>query len=148
MTDLTYTDADGTVHDIRTSDDWKNYGDVHPQDWGGLFVRWTGRFWDIVETHPPADLPDGLSETEHMIEQAAVYPDDLFIDGDPDQGPTEDLQRPIEALHGTDSYEQAVIETPIGYYAAEYIRYYGGHSTDWVDDAEYQTWLDDMEIDV
>jgi len=148
MTDLTYTDRDGTTHTVKTSDEWTNYGDVHPQAHGGLFVRWTGRSWDLIATRPPAALPDGITETEHMVEEAAVWPDDLFIDGDPDQGPTDFLQDRIDELYGTESYVQVVVEETLGYYVAEYLRYYGGHDTDMVPDDEYQEYLQARGIDL
>jgi len=147
MTDLTYTDADGTVHDIQTSDEWVNYGDVHPRDHGGLFVRFDGRAWELIATRPPAALPDGITETEHMVEEAAVWPDDLFVDGDPDQGPTDFLADRIDELYGTESYEQVVVEETVGYYVAEWIRYYGGHDTDMVPDAQYTEYLNSRGID-
>lgn len=147
MTTFEWTDRDGETHEIVPETGWKNYGDAHPQDWGGLFVRWDGISWEVIGTRPPAELPDGLSETEHMVEETLVWPEDVWVDGDPDAGPTSLTQRCIDALATLESYGQALLEQPPEYFAAEHVRYHGGRSTEWVDDAEYQTWLDDMGID-
>jgi hypothetical protein len=147
MTVFEYTDRDGETHEIRPSTDWVNHGDVNPRDHGGRFIKWTGSMWAVIETRPPGMLPDGLSTDQHMIEEIAVYPSDMWVGGDPDNGPTDFLQDRIGVMAGYDSYPQAMLETAPEYWVVEYISYHGGSRTDWVEDDDWNDWLDGRGID-
>jgi hypothetical protein len=146
MTTFEWTDRDGETHEIVPETEWTNYGDVNPRDHGGRFVRWTGRYWVVHETRPPETLPDGLSETEHLVMTGYVDPEEIWVDGDPDHGPTDWLAETIESVHGYSSFESAMLEVPVGYWIADWLAYHGDAGEYWVDDQEWTDWLDSEGI--
>ncbi len=147
MTVYTLTDRDDETHEIVPETGWVNYGDVNPRDHGGRFVRFDRRAWEVIETRPPESMPDGLSETRHLVEYGYVHDEQIWVDGDPDAGPTDWLERTIHEVHGVESYTQAMLEYPVEYWVADWLAYHGGGRDDWVEDDEWTDWLESEGID-
>lgn len=147
MTVFAWTDREGETHGIEPETDWVNYGDVNPRAHGGRFIKFDGSAWELIETRPPDTLPDGLTTDEHLVQYGYVYPEDIWIDGDPDEGPTDWLERTIHEVHGYDSYEQAMLEAPVEYWVADWLSYYGGGRDEFIPDSNWNTWLENRGID-
>jgi len=78
--------------------EWQNYGDINPERYGGIFVKWEGHMWKVIETRHYADLPKDLSENEHMFEHMWIEPMDIWVNSEPYEGFTERM------LNGFDSF--------------------------------------------
>jgi len=147
-------------------ENWQNYGDVNPERHGGLFVVWERDMWHCIETRHHADLPDGISEDEHMFEHVWIEPMDIWIDGDPYQGFTDDALRffgeysrqPFNISNDPDlpegeTYESYVdyymeneIEWVVSTYIMSHVGYYGGRRPDF--ESDYWGYLENQGIDV
>lgn len=114
---------------------WVNFGDVNPEKHGGIFVTWDGDMWKVVTTY------GGI--TTHYVE-----PQDVWVDGNPENGFTDTFRGLIGGRH---RYHDGVEETPdldenwnlilseIGHYARHYTRADRRHSGD------YDGYWDELE---
>lgn len=145
--------------------EWQNYGDVNPERHGGLFVKWEHGMWHCIETRHFADLPDGISEDEHMFTHVWVEPQDIWIDGDPYEGFTDDAlkffseysRQPFNISNNPDLPEGETYESYVDYYMQDeiewivstyihsHVGYYGGNDTDFSPD--YWNYLENQGID-
>lgn len=70
MTDLPDSPEDVTRKTVRARyaapQEWHNFGDASPGMHGGVWLRWDGTGWDVVETVPLADtgITDDFSPGE------------------------------------------------------------------------------------
>jgi len=131
MTELTYTDRNGEMITVEPSTEWINYGEI--------FVKWDGDMWHIIETHQGEDSK--LYFTEYWVEPA-----DLFVNGDPDNGPTEYLKSEIDSLLNVTSYENALVDFDIEYFTVGITHRIHG-DTSVVDESEYWDTLEMKGID-
>lgn len=89
---------------------WVNYGDVNPLPHGGIFTRWEGNMWHIVETTHGQDVPDGVCDDDHVIvTQQWVEPEEVWVDGKPENGFTDTFRGQISGRH---RYHDGVEEVP------------------------------------
>lgn len=88
-------------HEFDPSTEWRNFGDASPEDHGGTFLRYHHERWTVIETIPYADVnPDAPSDsTEQYVKGYTVYHDDVWKDGDPEQGVTDEMADELLALH-------------------------------------------------
>jgi len=100
MIDGYYVEDDRhTEQDLENPEEWVNMGDVNPEIHGGNFIRWENNMWNIVITTHQDVLPKGTMENKsHMIEDLALYPEDVWVDGDPENGFTEAVLQDINSL--------------------------------------------------
>lgn len=67
---------------LKIPEEWINIGDANPERHGGIFVRWKGDMWHIIQSRHFADLPKGISDQEHMFEHMWMEPMDIFENGE------------------------------------------------------------------
>lgn len=77
--------------------DWVNFGDINPEPHGGIFVKWTNDHWEVVETHHP----DTFETDGYMFMHYYVYPDEIFQEGEVENGFTEQFKNELESVHNT-----------------------------------------------
>lgn len=120
------------------TNEWNNYGDMNPEDHGGRFIKWTGGSWELIETSRSEDIAgeDFAEENgEHMIEHIYIYPDEVFIDGNPENGFTDTMHSIFDSL-GMDrnlTPENPEIMDNLQYYLADFNYYIGGNHYDFKD---------------
>lgn len=105
---------------VTKTDDWLNYGDANPEIHGGRFVKWDsdGGYWKVVETLPWGDiLPEKEEEDGHMVQINWIYPEDLFVDEEPEKGPTEAFKSVLDSL--SIGYLEALTDYRIEYFVAD-----------------------------
>ena len=78
--------------------EWENYGDVNPERYGGLFVKWDKGMWHLIETTHYADLPKFLSENEHMFSHMYIEPQDVWKNGNPYKGFTDRMLKELKSF--------------------------------------------------
>ena len=78
--------------------EWQNYGDINPERHGGIFVKWDGHMWKVIETRHYANLPKDLSENEHMFEHMWIEPMDIWANSDPYEGFTDRMKSGLESF--------------------------------------------------
>ncbi len=128
---------------------WVNYWDANPEDHGGRFVRWDAdsECWEIVEVTAPGDLPSEFAgESEYLVEQYWVYPDNVWVDGEPENGFTDDMESILESLDATNHFEAPGGEPfidRIEYYVADFVHYLHDDRHKIVDVEDYDNY-DDM----
>jgi len=117
MSVATYTDGDGNEIEITPTTEWVNYGDADPLPHGGVFIRFEpdNDMWHIVKTQNGDYLPH-IDDCEIMITEYWADLQDLFANGDPDNGPSEYLQREIETLSNVPNFENALVDYDIEYF--------------------------------
>ena len=77
---------------------WENHGDINPERHGGLFVKWDNGMWHMIETTHYADLPEFLSENEHMFSHMYIEPQDVWENGNPYNGFTERMLKELKSF--------------------------------------------------
>lgn len=110
--------------------EWENYGDVNPEQHGGMFIRWEGNGWHVIETRKlGVDVPEdiGPPDATHVVFDYYFYPDDVFVGENPSNGLTDNMMRIVEALSDEtltlNYYEQnpeALPEGEVPEYAPEF----------------------------
>lgn len=103
------------------SEEWKNYGDASPKEHGGIFVRWEDDMWRVIETLRTDTIFIDGSENEWRIDEQYIEPMDLFVDGDPELGPTDSFERVLGRFDL--SYETFLTDHQIERAVAEAINY-------------------------
>jgi len=149
MSVATYTDNDGNTLEITPNDEWINYGDVNPKIHGGVFIRWDPdmSMWHIIETRHGLDMPDGyISDSEIEITEYYAELQDLFENGDPDNGPSDYLEREINALSCVPNYENALIDHNIEYFLHGLTHWQHGEQPDKIDESDYWQTLEKKGI--
>lgn len=125
MDELTYTDKDGNDIVISPNPEWVNYGDVNPEPHGGIFVRAERDMWHVVETVSGELLPEGFADDdETLIQESWVEPQDLFIKGDPNNGPTDRFKDVIESFLNISGYENALVDYDIEYFVVDFANFH------------------------
>jgi hypothetical protein len=87
--------------DQRTNvNSWKNYGDISPRVAGGRFLKWEGSYWTLVVTRDMEGhgMLEG-SDDRYMFNEYVFGPSDVWVDGDPEKGFTEEMQNAADALN-------------------------------------------------
>lgn len=131
------------IEEFQNPTEWANYGDMTPAIHGGRFLRWDGDHWLIVETRNLEEVgPEGMIRDgeKWMIQTYSVYPDDVFPDGDPENGLTDEMKSILESLsdenYDPDNYPEHPTEYApefaenIGYYVADIPSHSGIHGDD------------------
>lgn len=140
--------TEDTSHlEYEPNDEWVNYGDVNPFDHGGTFVKWVGDMWKVVETTPPDAIPEC---DKHLFQVYHFEPADLFVDGDPENGPTDAFESIIDALSNVSGFDNAMVDFDLEYFVADMMHYTGQQDRGtWVDDTEEAYWseLEEHGID-
>jgi len=141
----------GNVPTAEFDTEWCNYWDANPEDHGGTFLRWDpeGEYWKIVQVQPWTHFPEEIAEEdEYYICQYWVYPDDVWVNSDPEEGFTDDMESILESLDA-ERHKQAPGGEPfisrIGYYVADFPHLRTGRG-EFVDSSEYDSY-DDMVAD-
>lgn len=156
---------------LKIPTEWQNIGDVNPERHGGIFIRYDNvGDYHVIETRHYADLPDGLTESEHMFEHSYVPIDDMLQDPeDLSKGFTDWFLRKLDEYHNpvVDPvyFENPENELPenetigdlmewvleekanelISTFLHSHVSYYGGYSTDF--DSDYWGYLENHGID-
>lgn len=74
------------------NDKWENYWDANPKAHGGAFIKWNGNGFRTVITEPRDMHPEEVSEGRIQFGVITIYPDEIWVDGNPERGFTEDIQ--------------------------------------------------------
>jgi len=96
--ETTYPTEGPSDHPTEWPTEWINMGDASPEGHGGAWVKWDGSMWIVVKNRNlRVDGPEGMiQDGEHqMIEDHYVGPQDVWIDGDPDNGFTDGFKSSI-----------------------------------------------------
>lgn len=82
------------------STEWQSFGDANSEDYGGTFLRYHDERWTVIETIPFADVnPDVSSDsTEQYVKVYTVRHDDVWKDGDLEEGVSEAMKLELRAL--------------------------------------------------
>ena len=105
--------------------EWQNYGDVNPERYGGIFVRWDRDMWEVIETTHHADLPKDFSENEHMFEHMWIEPMDIWVNGNPYEGFTDRMKSGFESFSNLPIHiYNDSDELPKGETYRDYVNYY------------------------
>lgn len=81
--------------------EWHNFGDMNPEIHGGRFIKWQGDYWLLIETRNLEEVgPQGMIRDgeKFMFDIYYIYPDDVWIDGNPDKGLTDPMRDIVESF--------------------------------------------------
>lgn len=150
------TPLNPTEHpDFDPSETWVNYGDVNPEPHGGRFIKYDADAgqWLLVETINMADIDPSAGEdcTRHHVEKYWLEPQDVWVDGDPDNGFSDAIQDILESLHehGGLAGDSPEPDSPqfmgdVSYYLADITHYQYGSTTATEDTEDYADGYDEM----
>jgi len=119
---------------------WENYGDAHPFEHGGRFLKWHADrgMWRMMVTHPPNATPF----EEQMFEEYWFEPQDVW--DDPDDPWTDFTREMKQILRSLGDEHQLPSEGPflerVGYYVADLGHYLGGGEDSYVEDDREAFW--------
>lgn len=148
MSELTWTDEWGQTRQIEPSRDWVNYGDVNPLRHGGMWVKWTGDHWEVIRTTPPEDLPEDMAEGEHYVQLGWVDPVEVWLHGDPENGPTSQAERFIDRSGRYDCMAGLLVDGSVSWLIPEFIHYRGTDRYDLVHRDEIEDYLTQRGVDL
>lgn len=128
--------------DIELHTDWVNYGDVNPREHGGGFIRWDPDLhaFRLIVTNPPSTMPEDYCIGRHRVVVRVVGLDDLFVGGDPSNGPTDVLEGIIESLSNVDGFDNAMTDFDLRYFVYDFRYNVRTAHPDWVTDTEEDYW--------
>lgn len=95
-----WQEGDELIED-EGSETWANYGDVHPRVHGGRFLKATGHgtYKLVITTDLEEQAPGMIQDGErYMIEEYTIYPGDVWKDGKPAKGWSNEMESVISAL--------------------------------------------------
>ena len=133
---------------------WTNYGDANPFLHGGMFLHWneSRKAWDVVYTVMRADVDGDYSEEdEQYVVKEEIDLDMLFVDGDVNNGPTDELQDALESLNM--NWEAAVVDNTLERVASFYVGHvpimsHGYNVETCVTESDYEEMLRGYGVDV
>lgn len=123
---------------------WENYGDANPDRHGGVWVRWDGGEWEVIETRPLADMdPDrDVDDPGQFVRFLDVQPQDIFVDGDPSKGYTDDAQYVVDTLSGANEIPEGLaVDGRVGWFVAAFATS-GRHGSHGHRERELESWDD------
>jgi hypothetical protein len=131
---MTYYPTEVNYEPQEVQTEWRNYGDANPRIHGGRFIRFdeSGEYWQIIETRDLQEVgpQDMIRNGERfMFEDKTVYPDDVWVDGDPMKGFTDAMVSIFESLgdgllaEPPEGKPAIVVDRPIEYYIADLPQY-------------------------
>jgi len=134
---LTITDSNSDIETIELPDEWVNYWDINPQQHGGLFTQFRDGHFRVIETVPPQELPNGLTEHEHMVHDYHCYYSDYIHQSDDGDCAQDMLQREISSLSNATDLLQVAVDGRLGSCLAWAAVREPCPYTDWVSDDRY-----------
>jgi len=134
---LAITDSNGDSIDVELPDDWVNYWDLNPQQHGGLFTQFRDGSFRVIETVPPQELPNGLTEHEHMLHDYHCYYSDYIHQSDAGDCAQDMLKREISSLNNATDLLQVAVDGRLGSCLAWAAVRQPQAYTDWVADDRY-----------
>jgi len=149
MSVATYTDDNGNEIEITPNTEWVNYGDVNPKIHGGVFIRFDPdmSMWHIIKTQHGHTMPSGhISDEKIEITEYYAELQDLFENGDPDNGPSEYLEHELNRLSNAMSFEHALVDYDIEYFLYGLTHWHHGRRSDHVAECNYWTELESYGI--
>lgn len=155
-------DAGDSIADILDDSEyqtaWTNHHDANPDDHGGLWVKWTGGHWRVIQTTPADFYPDDYTNGRHEFGDLCVYPSDVWEtdeppadhspDDDPLKGYTDDYRRFAENHHNGPAgpYDLQWVKGA----AFDFIGYYGIYHLNgrkqWVEPGDYWSELESRGV--
>jgi len=134
---LTITDSNNDSIDVEVPDEWVNYWDADPKQHGGLFTQFRDGHFRVIETVPPQELPNGLTEHEHMVHDYHCYYSDYIHQSDDGDCAQDMLQREISSLNNATDLLQVAVDGRLGSCLAWAAVREPCPYTDWVSDDRY-----------
>lgn len=132
-----YRDASDVLAELDFVETWENYGDMNPKQYGGVYGKWTGDQWKVVETWTSV-------ENEFEIRIDWVEPMDIWVNGNPERGFTEKFQEELDSYpvshKPTTQYD---METLTGLIINFSTKFSGNPRNDYADLDDYETELSD-----